>query len=107
MPLELEVPQSSGEFKAGLMFRESLEQKMLFIFESNGKHSFHMKNTYIPLDIAFIKEDGTIDSIKQLDPLNPTPVTSDSEVRYAVEVNRGWFSENNVHVGDMLWKKKI
>ena len=108
LPLELEVPQSSGEFKVGLMFRESLEQNrgMLFIFESDGKHSFHMKNTYIPLDIAFIKEDGTIDSIKQLDPLNPTPVTSDSEVRYAVEVNRGWFAENDVHVGDMLMEEE-
>ena len=108
LPLELEVPQSSGEFKVGLMFRESLEQNrgMLFIFESDGKHSFHMKNTYIPLDIVFIKEDGTIDSIKQLDPLNPTPVTSDSEVRYAVEVNRGWFAENDVHVGDMLMEEE-
>ena len=55
-----------------------------------------MKNTFIPLDIAFINEDGTIDSIKELDPMNPIPVYPDSEVRYAVEVNRGWFAENDV-----------
>ena len=66
LPLVLEVPQSDGEFKCGLMFRESLEQDrgMLFIFESDDYWTFHMKNTFIPLDIAFIKEDGTIDSIK-------------------------------------------
>ena len=104
LPLQLEVPQSDGEFKCGLMFRESLEQDrgMLFIFESNDYWTFHMKNTFIPLDIAFIKEDGTIDSIKQLDPMNPIPVYPDSEVRYAVEVNRGWFAENDVNVGDAL-----
>ena len=104
LPLVLEVPQSDGEFKCGLMFRESLEQDrgMLFIFESDDYWTFHMKNTFIPLDIAFIKEDGTIDSIKELDPMNPIPVYPDSEVRYAVEVNRGWFADNDVNVGDGL-----
>ena len=55
-----------------------------------------MKNTFIPLDIAFINEDGTIESIKELDPMSPIPVYPDSEIRYAVEVNRGWFAENGV-----------
>ena len=59
-----------------------------------------MKNTFIPLDIAFIKEDGTIDSIKELDPMSPIAVFPDSEIRYAVAVNRGWFVENGVEVGD-------
>ena len=104
LPLVLEVPQNDGEFKLGLMFRESLEQDrgMLFIFESDDYWTFHMKNTFIPLDIAFIKEDGTIDSIKELDPMNPIPVYPDTEVRYAVEVNRGWFAENGVEVGDRI-----
>jgi len=104
LPLQLEIPQNDGEFKLGLMFRESLEQDrgMLFIFESNDYWTFHMKNTFIPLDIAFIKEDGTIDSIKELDPMSPIAVFPDSEIRYAVEVNRGWFVENGVEVGDRL-----
>ena len=104
LPLVLEVPQNDGEFKLGLMFRESLEQDrgMLFIFESDDYWTFHMKNTFIPLDIAFIKEDGTIDSIKELDPMSPVPVYPESEIRYAVEVNRGWFAENGVEVGDAL-----
>jgi len=104
LPLQLEIPQNDGEFKLGLMFRESLEQDrgMLFIFESNDYWTFHMKNTFIPLDIAFIKEDGTIDSIKELDPMSPVPVYPESEIRYAVEVNRGWFAENEVKVGDKI-----
>ena len=104
LPLQLEVPQNDGEFKLGLMFRESLEQDrgMLFIFENTDYHSFHMKNTFIPLDIAFINEEGIIESIKELDPMNPIPVYPDGEIRYAIEVNRGWFAENGIEVGDII-----
>ena len=68
LPLNIEVPDSETDFRLGLMFRESLEKDsgMLFIFDSVEQQSFHMKNTKIPLDIAFIKEDGTVDSIKEL-----------------------------------------
>ena len=108
LPLQLEVPQNNAEFRLGLMFRENLEQDrgMLFIFESNDYWTFHMKNTLIPLDIAFIKEDGTIESIKELNPMNPNQVGPDSEIRYAVEVNRGWFAENGVVVGDRILEEE-
>ena len=104
LPLQLEVPQNDGEFKLGLMFRESLEQDrgMLFVFENTDSHSFHMKNTFIPLDIAFINEEGIIESIKELDPMNPIPVYPDDDIRYAIEVNRGWFMENGIEVGDII-----
>ena len=62
----------------------------------------HMTETRIPLDIAFIKEDGTIESIKELEPFDENPVASDGEVLCALEVNRGWFAENNVEVGDVI-----
>ena len=104
LPLKLEVPQTNTEFRLGLMFRESLDydRGMLFIFEEVGQKSFHMKDTRIPLDIAFIKEDGTIESIKPLNPFTLLPVSSDGDVVSAVEVNRGWFAENNVQEGDAL-----
>ena len=104
LPLRIEVPQNSTEFNLGLMFRESLEydRGMLFVFEEVGQKSFHMKDTRIPLDIAFIKEDGTIDSIKELNPFTLLPVYSEGEVISALEVNRGWFAENNVNEGDTL-----
>jgi len=104
LPLLVEIPKSDALFRLGLMFRESLDidKGMLFIFEEVGHHSFHMKNTRIPLDIAFVKENGTIESIKELKPYSSLPVYSDGEVLFAIEANRGWFTENNVEVGDEI-----
>ena len=104
LPLNIETPKNQTEFDMGLMFRESLDQDtgMLFIFESVGEKFFHMKDTMIPLDVAFINEEGVIESIKQLEPLNVVPISSDSEVLYALEVNRGWFAEHNVNIGDKV-----
>ena len=104
LPLNIEVPNSQTDFRLGLMFRESLEKDsgMLFIFDTVEQQSFHMKNTQIPLDIAFIKEDGTVDSICQLKPYNPIPVFSFGEIKYALEVNEGWFDEHKVRVGDKI-----
>ena len=104
LPLRVEIPKNSIEFELGLMFRESLDENsgMLFEFKEVGQKSFHMKDTKIPLDIAFIKEDGIIESIKHLEPFTLLPVSSDGEVLYALEVNRGWFAENNVNIGDKI-----
>jgi len=104
LPLEVEIPNTDSKFRLGLMFRESLDvdKGMLFIFEEVGQHSFHMKNTRIPLDIAFVKEDGTIESIKELKPYSSVPVYSDGKVLFAIEANRGWFAEHNVEVGDEI-----
>ena len=104
LPLKLEIPVTPAEFQLGLMFRENLDEDcgMLFVFNESSEKSFHMNHTQIPLDIAFINESGIIESIKELKPLNPVPVYSDAEVLYALEVNRGWFTENNVNVGDQI-----
>ena len=104
LPLNIEVPDTPTKFKLGLMFRESLEENsgMLFIFEEVGQRFFHMKDTKIPLDIAFVKEDGIVESIKELNPYNILPVPSEGDVLYALEVNRGWFTEHNVKVGDKI-----
>ena len=98
LPLNIEIPSNPTDFNLGLMFRESLDQNsgMLFVFEEMGQKSFHMKDTKIPLDIAFVKEDGTIESIKELLPLSVIPISSNGQVLYALEVNRGWFKENNI-----------
>ena len=90
LPLNIEIPTNQTEFNLGLMFRESLDYDsgMLFVFEENGQKSFHMKDTRIPLDIAFIKEDGTIESIKELKPFTLLPVYSDGDVSSALEVLR-------------------
>ena len=105
LPLNLEIPKTSTEFRLGLMFRESLDENtgMFFQFEETGQKSFHMKDTRIPLDIAFIREDGIIESIKELKPFTLLPVVSEGDVRYALEVNKGWFLLNNVKVGDNIF----
>tara|TARA_X000000368_G_scaffold250353_1_gene197758 strand:- start:936 stop:1325 length:390 start_codon:yes stop_codon:yes gene_type:complete len=105
LPLNIEVPKNQTDFYLGLMFRESLDYDsgMLFVFEDVGVKSFHMKNTRIPLDIAFITEDGKIESIKELEPFSLLPVYSNSEVLYALEVNRGWFTEHNIKIGQNIF----
>jgi uncharacterized membrane protein (UPF0127 family) len=104
LPLQVEVPTEIRDFNLGLMFRESLDinSGMLFIFDEVAEQSFHMRETKIPLDIAFITEEGIIESIKKLEPFDESSVASDGEVLCALEVNRGWFAENNVEVGDEL-----
>ena len=104
LPLQVEIPNNIRDFNLGLMFRESLDinSGMLFIFDEVADQSFHMTETKIPLDIAFITEEGIIESIKQLEPFDENPIASDGEVICALEVNRGWFAENNVEVGDEI-----
>jgi len=108
LPLNIEIPKNQTDFYLGLMFRESLDYDsgMLFVFEDVGVKSFHMKNTRIPLDIAFITEQGKIESIKELEPFSLLPVYSNSEVLYALEVNRGWFTEHNIKVGQNILTDK-
>jgi uncharacterized membrane protein (UPF0127 family) len=64
--------------------------------------SFWMKNTLIPLSIAFIATDGRIIEIKDMEPLNLSPVQSSRSVRYALEVPQGWFSRAGIGVGDII-----
>ena len=87
LPLHIEIPNNIRDVNLGLMFRESLDinSGMLFIFEEVGQQSFYMKETKIPLDIAFITEDGIVESIKQLEPYEESPVASDGEVICALK----------------------
>ncbi len=109
LPLKVEIPQTMGEWKSGLMFRESLNEDsgMLFIFDEVNYHSFHMKNTTIPLDIAFIDKWGIIESIKELKPLSAEHIGPDSPILFALEVNKGWFKEHDVKVGDKVLSEDV
>lgn len=88
----------------GLMFRESLCEQcgMLFKFERERLISMWMKNTLIPLDVAFFKQDGEIVDIKQMQPLDLTSVPSSKPVLYALEMNEGWFAANGIKEGDNI-----
>jgi len=102
--LEVELAQTDAERTTGLMYRTALEdgKGMLFIFERDQVLSFWMKNTLIPLSIAYIAYDGTIIDIRDMYPKNTSPVHSSRSVRYALEVPQGWFARAGVKPGDTV-----
>ena len=100
--VELAVTDESRN--TGLMFRESLSYNagMLFMFPDSGPLSFWMKNTYIPLSIAYLNESGRILNIEHMIPHNLSSVPSNGNAKYALEMNQGWFQDNNIIVGDKV-----
>lgn len=104
LKLNLEYADTHEKRALGLMYRRSLctDCGMLFKFESSRIGSIWMKNTFIPLDLAYINEDGKIVDIEQLQAHNLTPVRSSSLVRYALEMNKGWFAKHDIRVGDSV-----
>ena len=89
----------------GLMFRRSMgdDEGMLFDFFEEQPASFWMRNTYIPLDMLFIKADGTIESIaKRTTPLSERSVRSKGPVRYVLEINGGMSDRLGIEAGDVV-----
>ena len=104
VPLTVELAKTDAERSRGLMHRKRLPdgEGMLFIFERDETLSFWMKNTLIPLSIAFIASDGRIIDIKDMRPRDLNSVKSSRSVRYALEVPQGWFSRVGVRTGDRV-----
>ena len=76
---------------------------MLFVFEKEKIQSFWMRNTYIPLSIAFIDKNAKIVQIEKMQPLNDTiHYASRVPVLYALEVNQGWFEKHQITIGDTI-----
>jgi uncharacterized membrane protein (UPF0127 family) len=102
--LHVEVAKTPAERERGLMYRKSMAENhgMLFIFPSDRHLSFWMKNTVIPLSIAYISQDGTIREIYHMKPRSLEAIRSDHSVRYALEVNEGEFARLGVKPGDRV-----
>jgi uncharacterized membrane protein (UPF0127 family) len=102
--LYVEVADDPWEHQRGLMFREYLPDNMgmLFIFPYPQRLHFWMKNTYIPLSIAYISSDWKILEIYDMEPLSERLVSSKNKVQYALEVNRGYFQRKGIKVGDRV-----
>jgi len=102
--ITVEIARTEQERAQGLMYRKKLPdgEGMIFIFERDEQLSFWMKNTVIPLSIAFIASDGRITEIKDMRPLDLSAVKSSRSVRYALETPQGWFTRAGVKVGDVL-----
>jgi uncharacterized protein len=101
---KFEVASTSEARKTGLMYRKKLDKNggMLFVYNKPGLLSFYMKNTLIPLDIAFIDDNRVIIEVKQMAPLDETIVSSTKEVQYALEANKGFFERIGAKPGDKL-----
>ena len=100
--LKAEVAEDDQTREMGLMFRDSLpeDRGMLFIFDQPHQASFWMKNTKIPLSIAFLENDRVINEEKSMRPYDETLIQSRSDkIRYAIEVNAGWFDRHRVKPG--------
>ncbi len=75
---------------------------MLFVFESPQVQCFWMKNTLLPLSIAFIGDDGAIVNITDMKPLDERSHCSQKPVRYVLEMNQGWFAKKGIKAGSKL-----
>ena len=101
--LGVEVVDTPSGIRQGLMYRKSMDKDhgMLFMMPQARYQSFWMKNTYLPLSIAFIGDDMKIINICKMKPLDTGPrYRSKKKCRYALEVNQGWFENNGVKSGD-------
>ena len=97
---------------AGLMYQERLgeDRGMLFLFDAPGKYKFWMKDTRIALDIIFIDKDKKVVDILQADPCTEKPCplyTPTTPVLYALEVDKGYAAEYNIHKGDTVIFRNI
>lgn len=104
-PLWIEIASTPAARRVGLKFRRHLpeDEGMLFVFEEPAYHAFWMSQTPLPLDIAFLDEYGVITDIAQMTPLDEHRIYRPTEpIRYAIEVNRGWFAKHRIRVGDRL-----
>jgi uncharacterized membrane protein (UPF0127 family) len=103
--LNAEIALTHAERERGLMFRQSMNEDsgMLFVFEKEQNLNFWMKNTYIPLDIAYIGKNKIINEIYHMKPLDVSlTYNSIKPAMFALEVNLGWFSRHQIKKGSKI-----
>ena len=105
--IKAEVAQTPEQRAIGLMNRPTMAANdgMLFIFERPAKQCFWMKNTLLPLSIAFLADDGTVESIEEMSAHSLDSHCSKGPVRYALEMNKEWFAKRGVKPGAKLGGK--
>jgi uncharacterized membrane protein (UPF0127 family) len=99
--LSAEVAASNPERMQGLMHRRMMPENrgMLFVFTEEAQHAMWMKNTYIPLSVAFIDSKGVITNIEDMKPHTEDSHPAVKPVRYALEMNLGWFAKRGIKAG--------
>lgn len=104
VPISVEIADTPALRETGLMHRDSLPANhgMLFVYADEQMRSFWMRNTKIPLDIAFIDRNGSIVNIEQMEAQTDENTISTAPAMYALEMSLGWFEANGVGIGDRL-----
>lgn len=99
-----EVARTPQQQQIGMMMRTKMEphEGMLFVFDDVAPRCFWMRNTLLPLAIAFISDDGTIANIAEMQPQSDESHCSSRPVRYALEMNKGWFAKRGIKPGMKL-----
>lgn len=99
--IKAEVAASDAQRQQGLMFREKMEGNngMVFMFDQPNTQCMWMKNTLLPLSVAFIDEQGKIVNIEDMQPQTLESHCSKKPVKYALEMNLGWFKQKNIKPG--------
>lgn len=107
--LKVRLATTPKQQKQGLMNIQGMpptqlpaDEGMLFVYQREEMISFWMRNTTLPLSIAFINRCGYITEIKDMEPGSDASVRPERPAQYALEVNRGWFTKNDVRVGDKV-----
>ena len=98
------VARSADEHALGLQHRQELAhgEGMLFVWDQPARKSFWMKDTPLPLSIAFLEDDGTIVRIADMEPHSQESHGSGKPVRFVLEVNQGWFEDKGIQAGMRL-----
>ncbi|RJF99142.1 DUF192 domain-containing protein [Noviherbaspirillum saxi] len=102
--IKAEVAAKDAERQQGLMYREKMgvNEGMVFLFEAPAGVCMWMKNTYIPLSVAFIDDDGKIINIEDMQPQTTESHCAKKPIRYALEMNQGWFKQKNIKPGMVI-----
>lgn len=103
--ISIEIAETKQEISKGLMYRKSMDENngMLFIFPDMDNRSFWMKNTFIPLDIIFITDDGEVDSFyKKTTPQSKKSLPSNGQAKFVLEVNGGYMEKHGIGLNSRL-----
>ncbi|MDP2171516.1 MAG: DUF192 domain-containing protein [Rhodocyclaceae bacterium] len=102
--IEAEVAHTPQARIQGLMQRRAMPQQrgMLFVFPETEQHCMWMKNTYLPLSVAFLDGDGRIINVADMQPHSEENHCAAKPARYALEMNQGWFARRGLKPGDAI-----
>ena len=102
--IRAEVASTEAQREQGLMFRRELPKNngMLFVFDRPARSCMWMKNTALPLSVAFIDANGTILNIEKMEPFTLDSHCSKGWIRYALEMNKNWFAKNGIKAGSKI-----